>query len=549
MSNKITKSCSNCQAAFEFSRETEGRFCPICGTEVDALPETIVSMARGDALTGGYIVENYLEHYGGWLFYHARSTARRKVRIREAVYSSDLSHTVHARFSLGSVPILPDYITSFCLGNRLYLIDEHATFETGYFSGVRKAEDLIVRTQAILAELDTIHKRGWCVFDILQGGIFLSDELTPLIGKVGNPYRIGVPVHALPEYLREGGPRIVPSVAEPAVDLLVLVHHLWEILATDESWEEVWGKAAQESQKAKRREVFYHALVFSPRVIEWPPLGEVLSDFLSDPLIWSAAELGRRLGMNLPTNSTIIEVKSHRGLKRANNEDAVIANQYELWLEGIPTKVWLFAVADGMGGVGSGEIAARITVEAVDRFIHDVIARGELEVTPAHLKSAIALANEEVVKARKDPRYDRNMGSTVICGVLMGSKYIVAWVGDSRGIQIQKSGASHQVTQDHSFLAELIKGGGISEVEAQSHPMAGRLTRAIGLTAHVDVDVRQGELKPGEALLLISDGYNSAVRDYNYPMDEHPKEILDALTVRMLKDGGIDNASAVMIKR
>lgn len=530
----------------ETDEKTHLVFCEVCGFELALSAEELISLGTGDSIPGGYVIDKHLGNADGLNYYAARDQSGSKVRVREGVVGKGAESLVSSLLGLSWTKMLPRFICSYSYGKRLYIIDERVPWDTNYFADAVSAEVLIHKCRQFLIELSRVHLQGFSVSWMIRNGVYLSDDAKPLLGRGGIITRIGEPVSALPEELKAAG--FLPAVVEPSFDLLATVEQFWPVLQTDDSWAESWSKALAEGSKLKRRDSFYKSLAFSPAVIEWPPLGEVISDFLSDPGIWSAKDLLDRLTSSPPHKNTTVEVVSHRGLIRSNNEDSALANQYELWLEGIPTYVWLLVVADGMGGAGSGEVASRVAVETVDRAIHDYIVQGGLVLTQQQLKVAVEMANQRVFDLRGTQGAASNMGTTLIAALVIGSRYFLASVGDSRGYRVNDEGVFQQLTVDHTMVTDLIRHGSIKPAEAENHPLASRLTRAIGLYPQVQVDVLSGEINPGESLFLCSDGFNSALKDFKFPVANSVKEGLDALTVRMLKGGGKDNATAVMIR-
>lgn len=525
-------------------------FCPECGTEL--VPQTVdlISLAPGDVLPGSFSIQALLGNQDGIFLYQGRSRDNQRVRIKETLNGSEVAQRLMNQFELGQSPLLPQVLAYFSYGKRVYLVEQLLTWERPYFRSLHGAFELVQSLKPLLTELSAIHARKWSLYQLLRQGIFAIDledgSSRPITGSGGAVQHLGEPLMAMPEYLTSA--RFIPAVTEPCLDLLSVIEKIWPDLECDDSWQEVWAKAVEIPNKTKRRDFFFHTLAFSPRVIEWPPLGEVFSDLLSDPGVWSAADLLDRISSNPPARSVEVEVISHRGLKRSNNEDSALANQYELWFEGIPAKVWLLAVADGMGGAGAGEAASQLAIECLDNEIHSFVLKGGMSLSEQELKNAIAIANTKVHEARKNPNFARNMGTTVVAALVMGTRFCVAWVGDSRAYRVSASGECFMLTSDHTMVAQLVAAGSISEQDAMNHPMASRLTRAIGTEEHVVVDHIDGELKPGESLLLVSDGFVPALFNYKIPVDATPREALEALTVRMLKTGGQDNATAVLLR-
>ncbi len=536
--------CPSCGSSFSESAHT--LFCNVCGVELGSSAEELISLSAGDSLPGGFLIDKCVGFAESLNYYAARDQAGNKLRIREGVVGHGAESLAAGLLSLSWSKLFPRFISAYSYGKRFYIVDQRVPWDTPYFAECVTADALIYRVRQFLIELSRVHLQGISAARMIESGVYLSDQARPLIGRGGTLSRIGEPVEVLPKGLEKAA--FLPAVVEPCFDLIAMVREIWPALSVDESWEVVWDKALAAPSRNKRRDSFYQSLAFSPVVIEWPPLGEVLSDFMSDPAIWNTKDLLDRLTSSPPHRDTVVEVVSHRGLVRGNNEDSALANQYELWLEGIPTYVWLLVVADGMGGAGSGEVASRIAVETVDRLIHDFIVQGGLVLGPTQLRQAIEKANEAVAATRGTRGAASNMGTTIVAALVIGTRYVIGSVGDSRAYRVSDEGEFTQLTSDHTMVADLVRTGTVSIKEAENHPLASRLTRAIGLYPQVQVDILSGELNPKESLFLCSDGFNPALSGFTFPVKNTVKEGLDALTVRMLKSGGKDNATAVMIR-
>jgi protein phosphatase len=203
-------------------------------------------------------------------------------------------------------------------------------------------------------------------------------------------------------------------------------------------------------------------------------------------------------------------VASDMGRVRKNNEDAFIAN---------PT-LGIFAVADGMGGHASGEVASRIAVESLQDFLaragrekNGPITEDRTAVlsSPANLLvNGFRLANQRIYKSSLEKEEYKGMGTTLVAVYLSGSSAIVAHVGDSRLYQIRGQ-AIEQVTEDHSLVWEQYKQGLIPKAALSSSPNKNIITRALGLQPTVDVAVQERIPQPGDSLILCSDGLSDLV--------------------------------------
>lgn len=540
--------CSFCKIEFLIEH---AQYCHACGTENTKFISGPEVLQDGLVLQAGekdqkYKIEKCLSVVEGLRLYSARSLSdQSQVRIFQFLPKVDLIANFNARVELEETKLFPKVHAYYFENGTHFFIEESISWDKFYFADLKNVVDLAQKMRQFLAALEKVHKLNWSVADLISNGIYSRQDGTPVIGFDGLITHYAYPVAEIEDYYNSA---LFPGLSAAYLDLLKLLESIWKFLNTDDPWKELWLSVIKESHKKRRRDVFYKALCFSTLIIEWPPFGEVISDFLSDPAIWTAQDLRDRLTSNPPSLPHQVEVLSHRGLKRGNNEDALLANQYQVWLEGIPTKAFLFVVCDGMGGAGGGEVAARIALSSIDKVVHDFISSGGLVLSSMQLKNAVEIANLEVFEARKKPGAALNMGTTVVACLLVGSRYTIAWVGDSRAYKLKKDGSLERLTQDHSMAAELVKNGVISADAAENHPLASKLTKAIGYKETVEADIVNGELEYGQGIMLASDGFFPALKDFSFPTKNSLKEGLDALTVRMLKRGGDDNASLVVVK-
>ena len=225
---------------------------------------------------------------------------------------------------------------------------------------------------------------------------------------------------------------------------------------------------------------------------------------------------------------------THVGLRREHNEDTYYADAHlGLWL-----------VADGMGGHEHGEVASALA--------RDTLVR---EVTKGtSLTEAIQHADEEIIRHSTRRSEALPMGTTIAALRVSGERdFEVAWVGDSR-VYIWNQGLK-QLSQDHSYVQELIDQGAITSEQARSHPHRNVVTQALGVTdpQSMRIGSAQGQLTPGMQLLLCSDGLTEEVTD---PMiaailgreELTAQECVDHLVLAALDQGGADNVTVILVR-
>ena len=227
---------------------------------------------------------------------------------------------------------------------------------------------------------------------------------------------------------------------------------------------------------------------------------------------------------------------THVGLRRELNEDTYYGDAgLGLWL-----------VADGMVGHEYGEVASALAREAIVREVR--------QGTP--LAQAIRIADEEIIRESRKRSDALPMGTTVVAARITGQgRFEVAWVGDSR-IYLWRDGKLAQLSQDHSYVQELISQGAISIDQARSHPQRNVVTQALGVTdpQALNVETMSGELSPGMQLLLCSDGLTEEVDDRAIARvlahgECSAQECVDGLVAAALDGGGSDNVTVVLVRR
>lgn len=228
--------------------------------------------------------------------------------------------------------------------------------------------------------------------------------------------------------------------------------------------------------------------------------------------------------------------RTHVGLKRKLNEDSVVSlAERGLW-----------AVADGMGGHEAGEVASAKVVEALGR----VPANGSLDGFVEQAVKALKSVNEELIELGNSGIEHKTIGSTVVALAIGEGQFRCFWAGDSRGYRI-RDGQITQITRDHSLVNDLIAAGMLNEADAESHPNANVITRAVGAAETLRVDVVEGEARSGDTFLIASDGLTRVVTPVELLSKLHSKplpEAADQLIEMVLDRGAPDNVTMVAVR-
>ena len=207
----------------------------------------------------------------------------------------------------------------------------------------------------------------------------------------------------------------------------------------------------------------------------------------------------------------------------------------------------VFAVADGLGGYGGGEVASGLAIEAcLDHAQKNGAGGGRLTGT---LRTAFNRANQAIFDAAIGGQGGRKMQSTLSALAITPGELHLAHVGDSR-VYRRHHGELEILTSDHSQVMELLRMHIITPEQAVDHPARYALTRSVGGEITVRVDVRSERLDSGDAFLLCSDGLwsNVTASEIVEALARPPAETCEVLVKLALERGGDDNATAMAIR-
>ncbi|MFV2053381.1 PP2C family protein-serine/threonine phosphatase [Aliiroseovarius sp. YM-037] len=246
--------------------------------------------------------------------------------------------------------------------------------------------------------------------------------------------------------------------------------------------------------------------------------------------------------MNSPT--TIIPIHSgtppgvfgagltHPGQVRAENEDTILTDP-----EGA---IW--AIADGMGGYGHGDLASETVINHLVTLPDD----GDLK---AQVTTALGQANSDIRKTARQKEM-RALGSTVVVVQIHNAMAQVSWVGDSRAY-LMRAGQLRLLTRDHTVVQDLVDDGLLRQEDAPHHPERHVVTRAIGGDERIEVDHRAVPLIAGDWLLLCSDGLTACVHEQTIAAllndARNPSTACKSLIDEALRRGAPDNVSVITV--
>ncbi len=204
----------------------------------------------------------------------------------------------------------------------------------------------------------------------------------------------------------------------------------------------------------------------------------------------------------------------------------------------------LLAVADGMGGAHAGEVAAGMAIQALDAL--------HATPRPGDLKRAVERANTEIRKAGAGNANRAGMGTTVTaCMLGEDGRLFVVHVGDSRAYLV-RDGELKRLTDDHSVVAELVRGGALTEEQADRHPQRNVITRALGAQRDLTPDAFQVPVHDGDIIMLCTDGVSAAIGDAGITRALRAGPSLEAAALALVEAadaaGGDDNATVVLAR-
>src|SRR6266536_5449689 len=278
--------------------------------------------------------------------------------------------------------------------------------------------------------------------------------------------------------------------------------------------------------------------------------------------------------------------KTDVGKQREQNEDSPYMRISEDKDRG------LFIVADGMGGYQAGEVASKLAVqkisEALKSFLVPVSEQPTIKLAPLseqetiklnpvptgeqtakqrktrklpetpvtknveeQLKSAIRQANKAILSYGEEQSSARGLGCTVTTVLVQDDQAYIANIGDSR-TYLFRDGALTPLTKDHSLVARLVEAKQIEPDEVYSHPQRNLIYRSLG-AGHktVEVDIFNLTLRPGDTLLLCSDGLWEMVRSEDLLKELSEKSSLQTICNNLIDlantNGGEDNITAVVV--
>lgn len=238
--------------------------------------------------------------------------------------------------------------------------------------------------------------------------------------------------------------------------------------------------------------------------------------------------------------------KTDVGLRRSNNEDSYFAKKYS-------DEIFLYIVADGLGGYEGGEIASRLLTIKMSRYFEEHLNDdlNDENVVSNILLTGLEKINGEIYKMEKSsPKYN-GMGTTIVLVTVIYNKIYYLSVGDSRLYYISNDRNSiKQITEDDTYVNTLLKTNAIEQKDVENHPQKHVLTKAIGVFKDVKTELHVLNESSGY-LLLCTDGLTNMLDNDTILQVLKMKKFEDTADeyIKMANEnGGVDNTTVVVIK-
>ncbi len=236
--------------------------------------------------------------------------------------------------------------------------------------------------------------------------------------------------------------------------------------------------------------------------------------------------------------------------RRANNEDqlaVVDVRRHRLRADGV------LVIADGMGGRNFGERAAAAAVETVQDILVEMLDadRADLVNVSDALDLALRKANARVYEVAAQTAESRGMGTTCVAAVVEGDRLFLAHAGDSRAY-LMRGQHLVQLTDDHSYVAEQVRAGTLSEESARRSRFRNVITRAIGIEPTITPDLSEHDIQNGDWVLLCTDGLSNMVAEpemvQTLSSASSAQDAADRLVQIAGRNGGRDNITAIVAR-
>lgn len=248
----------------------------------------------------------------------------------------------------------------------------------------------------------------------------------------------------------------------------------------------------------------------------------------------------------MSVNSLELAARTHVGRVRHHNEDSHAFN----------ANLGMFVLADGMGGHRAGEVASRVAVDAATEYLERIQKENEVDELESlyYAGQATQYANDAIILAVDEDPALHGMGTTLVVAMFRYGRIFYSHVGDSR-LYRWRDGDFRQLTRDHSLIQKMVDTGLFPSIEDARLAGVGDnvLTRSLGLSPDVEIDVGDQSLQAGDIYLSCSDGLSGPVHDDTMAriLEDTDGDLdlaADALVQLALDGGGHDNITLILAR-
>lgn len=236
--------------------------------------------------------------------------------------------------------------------------------------------------------------------------------------------------------------------------------------------------------------------------------------------------------------------KTDIGMARSMNQDSFLVSDNNR------NGLNLYILADGMGGYKGGEIASKVAITAVSKYIiekFDEIPKDKQSILNL-VEDSIEFANSAIYEESEQDEELQDMGTTLEVVLIYKNKVYIGHIGDSRVYRVRKN-RMKKITTDHSYVEKLIQDGEITREEAYNHPKKNLLIKALGTDEEACPDMIYTVLNKNDVILICSDGLTNMVREEEIleVVKEPNENCADILVEEANLAGGLDNITVIVI--
>lgn len=236
--------------------------------------------------------------------------------------------------------------------------------------------------------------------------------------------------------------------------------------------------------------------------------------------------------------------KTDVGMARSMNQDSFLVSDNNR------NGLNLYILADGMGGYKGGEIASKVAITAVSKYIiekFDEIPKDKQSILNL-VEDSIEFANSAIYEESEQDEELQDMGTTLEVVLIYKNRVYIGHIGDSRVYRVRKN-RMKKITTDHSYVEKLIQDGEITREEAYNHPKKNLLIKALGTDEEACPDMIYTVLNKNDVILICSDGLTNMVREEEIleVVKEPNENCADILVEEANLAGGLDNITVLVI--